>query len=214
MRVPRALRGGARLVWRHLTTLVWLNLLWVLLAWTAVLTGPATLTTYELIAALREDRPAALRRYPALLRRNLLPGTLWLLSTALFAFVLYSNLVFWRRRLGPFGDAAVSLLGVYLAWLFAALQPYVLEGLSVERLPLGRAWRAALRAVVRSPLSAHLFVVVPAAGGLLALLTNTFTLLVLVSLVLAFAATQVRPLVDRDGPPEPSGEHPDAAPST
>ncbi|MFC4427284.1 DUF624 domain-containing protein [Deinococcus navajonensis] len=208
-RLPRAYRDGALLTWRHLPTLAWLNLIWIALSWTVLLAGPATLAAYALIAALREDIEPDLRRYPALLRQNLLPGVLWLLSSATFAFVVYSNLVYWRRLLGPFGDSVVSLLAVYLTWLYVALQPYLLEGLSVERRPFLQAWTPAFLALARSPLSAHLYVVVPAFLLVVSFFTRTFALVVLVSVALAFAATQVRPLVERAEPPEPSADLPE-----
>ena len=203
MRLPRAYRDGGLLVLRHLTTLVWLNVIWIVLAWTVILTGPVTLAAYALIARMREDRDPDLRQFPALLRQFLLPGTLWLLTALLFGFLMYSNLVYWLRVLEPFGDSVVSLLGVYLAWLFIALQPYLLEALCVERLPYRVAWRSALVGLARAPVSAHLYVVIPVLLGVIAFFTRTLGLVVLVSLSLAFAATQVRPLVEHAPPPEP-----------
>ena len=207
--LPRAYRDGGLLTWRHLSTLVALNLIWIVLAWTVILAGPATLAAYAMIATMREDRPADLRRYPALLVQNLLPGVLWLLSGAVFAFLVYSNLLYWRRVLEPFGDAVVSLLAVYLTWLFVALQPYLLEALSVERRPFLRAWRPAFLGLARSPVSAHLYVLIPVVLSVIGYLTRTFGLVVLVSLGLVFAATQVRPLVEHDEPPEPAPDQPE-----
>lgn len=206
MRLPRAYREGGLLVWRHLIPLVWLNLIWIALSWTVILAGPATLASYALIARMREDQDPDLRQFPALLRINLLPGTLWLLTALLFAFLMYSNLVYWLRVLEPFGDSVVSLLAVYLAWLFIALQPYLLEALSVDRLPYGKAWRSALMGLAREPVSAHLYVVIPVLLGVISFFTRTLALVVLVSLALAFAATQVRPLVEHSPPPEPADE--------
>lgn len=207
--LPRAYRDGGLLTWRHLTTLVWLNLIWIVLAWTLVLTGPATLAAYALIATMREDRAADLRRFPALLRQNLLPGMLWLLTCTVFAFLIYSNLLYWRRVLGAFGDAVISLLAVYLTWLFVALQPYLLEALSVEHRPFLQAWRPAFLGLARSPFSAHLYVLIPVVLGVMGYFTRTFGLVILVSLALVFAATQVQPLVEQDEPPEPSGDRPE-----
>lgn len=202
--MPRAYREGGLLTWRYLPTLVWLNVIWLALSWTLVLAGPATLAGYALIATtMREDREPDLRLFPALLRHNLWPGLLWLLTVAAFAFLMYSNLVFWRRLLGNFGDAVVSLLALYVSWLFAALQPYLLEALSVQRLSYGRAWQAALLGVIRTPVSAHLYVLIPLLIVLLAFFFRTFALVILVSLALTFAAVQVKPMTEQPEPPEP-----------
>ncbi|MFC4454201.1 DUF624 domain-containing protein [Deinococcus sonorensis] len=209
MRLPRAYREGGLLTWHHLLTLVWLNLIWLVLAWTVVLAGPATLAVYALIATtMRQDRDPDLRRFLPLLRQNVVPGVLWLLTTALVAFVLYSNVVYWQRVLGPFGKTVLTLVAAYLAWLYVALQPYLLEALSVERLPYLRAWRAALLNLGRHPVSAHLYVLVPVVLVLLSLLTRTFVMIVLVSVALTFAAVQVRPF---EPLPEPLDDPADPA---
>lgn len=209
--LPRPFRDGGLLTWRNMLPLLWLNLIWAVLAWTLVLTGPATLASYALIAGtMREDREPDLRQFLPLLVKNLLPGILWALTAAVFAFLAYSNYTFWRRVLGPFGDTVVFLLVTYLSWLFVALQPYLLEALSVERLPYFRAWRSAFLGLVQHPFSGHLYVLIPLAVLVLSLLFQTFVFVILVSVTLAFAATQVRPLVTRDPPPddlpEPSSE--------
>ncbi|UQN08930.1 DUF624 domain-containing protein [Deinococcus sp. QL22] len=202
--LPRAYREGGLLTWRYLLPLVWLNLIWLALSWTLVLAGPATLASYALIATtMREDREPDLRLFPSLLRHNLLPGLLWCLTVAVFAFLMYSNLVFWRRLLGNFGDALVSLLALYLSWLFVALQPYLLEALSVQRLSYRRAWQAALLGLVRTPVSAHLYVLIPLLVVLLAFFFRTFGLVILVSIALTFAAVQVRPITEQPEPAEP-----------
>lgn len=207
--LPRSFREGGLLVWRNLLPLLWLNLIWVALAWTLVLLGPATLASYALIATtMREDREADPRQFLLLLRRNLLPGTLWALTALVFAFLIYSNFTFWRRALGPFGDTVVLLLVTYLSWLFVALQPYLLEALGVERLPYFRAWRAAFLGLARHPVSGHLYVLIPLAVLVLSLFFRTFVFVILVSVTLAFAATQVRPLVEQVPPPDDLHEPP------
>lgn len=217
--LPRSFRDGGLLTWRNLLALLWLNLIWVALAWTLVLAGPATLASYALIAGtMREDRDLDLRQFLPLLRRNLLPGIFWALTAAVFAFLVYSNVTFWRRVLGPFGDTVVALLAAYLSWLFVALQPYLLEALSVDRLPHFRAWRAAFLGLVQHPLNGHLFVLIPLLVLVLSVFFQTFVFLILGSVTLAFAATQVRPLVTRDSPPDdlpetPTDSSPGQAPS-
>ncbi|MGI8710087.1 MAG: hypothetical protein ACR2LA_03725, partial [Acidimicrobiales bacterium] len=105
-------------------------------------------------------------------------------------------------------------LAVYLTWLFVALPPYLLEALSVERRPFLPAWRPAFLGLARAPLSAHLYVVMPLVLVVISFFTRTFSLLVLISLALSFAATQVRPLVERADPPEESADQPeDPAPA-
>ena len=211
--LPRAYREGGLLTWRHLLTLVWLNLIWLVLSWTVVLAGPATLASYALIATtMREDLDPDLRQFPGLLRRNLAPGVLWLLTVALFAFLMYSNLVFWQRVSGRFGDAVVSLLALYLSWLFVAVQPYLLEALAVQRHRYGRAWQVALLGLARAPVSAHLYVLVPLFVVLLGFFFRTFALVILVSIALTFAAVQVKPITERPEPSEPAESSEDSGP--
>lgn len=208
--LPRAYREGGLLVWRHLLTLVWLNLIWLVLSWTLILAGPVTLAVYALIAtSMRQDRDPELRALPVLLRRNLLPGVLWLLTVVLFVFLLYTNVTFWPGVLGPFGGVLVVLLSAYLIWLFVALQPYLLEALSVTRLPFLAAWRAAFLGLARDPVAAHLYVLIPIAVIILSVLFRTFAMSILVSVALTFAAVQVKPFEEQTEPPD---EWPDEPP--
>ena len=192
--VPRVLRQGSVLAWHHLLTLIVLNVLWVICAATLVLAGPATLSAFGYLAALRDDEAPALRQLTGRLRQNLLPGTWWALSTLTFGFLAYANLKFWPTVLGQLGQFAVSFFWGYLIWLFVAAQPYLLEALSVERLPYGRAWRAAVLAVLQRPVSAHGWVLIPLLLAFIGLFFRTPALVVLVSLLLTYAAVQVRPV--------------------
>lgn len=202
--VPRVLREGSVLAWHHLLTLVWLNVLWVVCAATLVLAGPATLTAYGYLAALRDDEHPVPRQLVDRLRRNLLPGTLWVLTTVAFGFLAYANLQFWPQVLGQFGLFVVWIFWGYLIWLFAAAQPSLLEALSVQRLPLLRAWRTALLNVARRPVSAHGWVLIPLTLALIGLFFRTPGLVVLVSLLLTYAAVQVRPVTIQEPPLDPT----------
>ena len=208
--VPRVLREGSVLAWHHLLSLVALNVLWVACAATLVLAGPATLTAFGYAAALRDDQAPALRQLPGRLRRNLWPGTWWALSTLAFGFLAYANLKFWPAVLGQFALFAVYIFWGYLIWLFVAAQPYLLEALSVERLPYGRAWRAAALAVLRRPVPAHGWVLIALVLTLTGLFFRTPALVVLISLLLTYAAVQVRPVTvpvsPRDEAEDPRGE--------
>ncbi|WP_415786509.1 DUF624 domain-containing protein [Deinococcus saxicola] len=201
--LPRVLREGSVLAWHNLLTLVWLNVLWVVCAATLVLAGPATLTAYGYLAALRDDEHPVPRQLLERLRRTLLPGTLCALTTVAFGFLAYANLQFWPQVLGQFGLFVVGIFWGYLIWLFAAAQPYLLEALSVQRLPYVQAWQAALLDVARRPLSAHGWVLIPLALALLGLTFRTPGLVVLVSLLLTYAAVQVRPVTIAVPPLDP-----------
>ncbi|WP_181392005.1 hypothetical protein [Deinococcus irradiatisoli] len=203
--LPRPLRQGGVLIWQHLPTLIGLNVLWSVLALTLVLLGPVTLGVYVFIAQLRDDAGPQWRDVPGLLRRFLLPGLGWFVTLLVFTFLAFANLSYWPRVLGSFGSAVAVLAWSYLIWLFAALQPYLLEALTTERRPYLRAWGAAFTALARRPVSAHLYALLPASALLLGLFFRTLAPLVLVSLTLAFAAVQVRPLTIR---PEPEEEWP------
>lgn len=204
--VPRVLREGSALAWHNLLALVVLNVLWLACAVTLVLAGPATLTAFGYAAALRDDKSPTLQQLPGLLRRNLLPGSLWTLSTLAFSFLAYANLKFWPSVLSQFGVFAVRFFWGYLIWLVVAAQPYLLEALSVQRLPFLQSWRAAALDVLRRPLAAHGWVLIPLLFVLIGLFFRTPALVILISLLLTYAAVQVRPVTLPAPPPDETRE--------
>lgn len=204
--IPRVLRQGSVLAWHHLLTLLWLNVLWVVCVFTVVLAGPATLTLYRYVTAQRDDlepRPRDLWRW---LKQLIIPGLLWALVTGAFAFLVYANLSFWPNVAGPFGSALAWMLWGYLIWLFITLQPYLLERLAVERRPFLRAWPLALANVARQHVSAHLWVLIPLSAFLIGQFLHVGGYLILVSLVLLYAAVQVKPVAVRPPAPDDSFE--------
>ncbi|THF85469.1 hypothetical protein E7T09_16025 [Deinococcus sp. KSM4-11] len=208
--IPRVLREGGWLAWTNLPTLVGLNVLWIAGAVTVVLLGPMTVTVFGHLAALRDDRHPTWRTLGTRLRAVLWTGTLWSVSVGVFAYLAWANLTFWPRVLGHQGAAqlgvyAVWLLWAYLTWLFIALQPFLLDALAVRGLTFGRALRAAAVVVIRRPVAAHAFVVIPLALYLVGRSFRTPGVLVLISLLLTLAAVQVRPVTVRPPPDEESG---------
>ena len=162
-------RAGRRL-WANLPRLIAANLLWLLLAWPLVTLGAATLALYawlrravlEYEEARAEHRKAQESPLGLLrdLRRLWWPGTLWLGANVAVAAVLLSNALVWRAKLGPLGGLWVELLTGYLAWLWLAGQPYLLDALAEGR-PLGASLAEAARLVAAFPLYAHLCALPP-----------------------------------------------------
>jgi len=204
--LPRVLREGSVLAWQHLLILIVLNLLWIVCAATLVLAGPATLSVFGYLAALRDDQRPTWRDLPGRLRQNLLPGSLWTLTVCAFAFLVYANLTFWPAVTGELGRLTVWIFWGYLIWLFVAAQPFLLDALVTQRLPYRQAWRAAALEVLRRPVAAHLWVLIPALLALIGSFFRTPALVVLVSLLLAYAAVQVRP-VTVPAPPQDGAEN-------
>lgn len=211
--VPRAWREGAVLVWRNLMTLMWLNLIWLALSLTVVLAGPATLAVYAFIATtMRADRDADLRLLAPLVRRAIVPGVLWFLTSAVVVAAVTLNVTNLPRVMGGVSGWTLTLVSLYAAWLYAALQPYLFEALTVRGESFTRAWGSALRGVASAPLLAHASVLLPVTLFVIASVFRGLGVIVLVAVVLAFAAAQVEPLTVRpeptdDPPPEPEA-HP------
>ncbi|MBB5377976.1 hypothetical protein HNQ07_003477 [Deinococcus metalli] len=210
-RIPRVLREGGWLAWTYLPTLIGLNVLWIAGALTIVLLGPMTVAAYGHLAALRDDTPPPWRSLGKRLRASLWPGTLWSVFVGVYAYVAWANVTFWPRVLGHEGAAqlgvdVVWLLWGYLTWVVTALQPYLLDALAARGLPFGRALRAAAVDVIRRPVAAHAFVLIPLALSVIGRSFRTPGLLVLVTLLLTLAAVHVRPVTVREPPVDESTE--------
>ncbi len=201
-------RAGRRL-WVNLPRLIAANVLWLLLAWPLVTLGAATLALYawlrravleyeetRLERSLPEESPLSLLRD---LRRQWWPGTLWLGANLAVAVILLSNVALWRLRLGPLGALWVELLAGYLAWLWLAVQPYLLDALAEGR-PFGAALSEAGRIVAAFPVYAHLCALPPLLLALLGAWLRTLWPVVGVGALLLYWA-QVATFDPRARPP-------------
>ncbi|GEM47245.1 DUF624 domain-containing protein [Deinococcus cellulosilyticus] len=201
----RGIREGGVLAWQNLLQLVLLNLILLLLGWTVVLLGPALLAVYEYIArTFRDEEKHRLEELPAWVRSHLLNGVLYLLGWILLLGLLYTNLVFWAQVLPAFGQAILMVLVGYILVFALALQPYLLERLTVHRLPYLKALPAALQDLIREPIASHFHTLVPITLLLISLKWMTLPLIVFTSVGLMFAAARVKAAHQM---PEPQEEH-------
>lgn len=198
----RPLREGAILVWRHLAEVVAVNLLWLAFSWTLLGCGPATLAAYHWLARrTRDGAQLSWRDFFPLVFRYLLPGLAWLAGVLILLGLAYSNFLFWPRVLPPFFVLAIQLFWLYLLLLAFAVQPYLLEWLTLER----GQWslRLALSRFFAESLTAHLRALVPLVLLGVGLRFRTLVPVVLVGVILVFMSVCVRPMYV---PPEPVEE--------
>lgn len=188
---------AGRQLWINLPRLIAANLLWLLLAWPLVTLGAATLALYawlrRAVLEYEETRPEHRQAQESPLRllrdarRLWWPGTLWLGANLAVGAVLLSNVLMWRVRLEPLGALWVELLAGYLAWLWLALQPYLLDALA-ENLPFAAALAGALRIVAAFPMYAHVCALPPLLLALLGWWFRTLWPVVGVSVLLLYWA--------------------------
>lgn len=201
----RGIREGGVMVWQNLALLVVLNLILLVLGWTVVLLGPALLAVYEYIARnCRDGEKLPLNSLKSLVRQHLVGGILYLLGWVLLVGLLYSNVVFWAQILPAFGQAVVMVLGGYLLVLALAVQPHLLEQLTLGKKPYLQALLLAFRDLAREPLAGHVHTLVPLTLLLISLKWWTLPLIVFTSVGLAFATTRVKPVYQM---PEPEEEY-------
>lgn len=204
MEFLRSLVQGAVLTWRHLPEVIAVNLLWLAFSWTLVGFGPATLAAYHWLARhARDAKELRLKEFFPLLLRHLWAGVGWALALLLLLALAYANLAFWPRVLPPFALAVVQVFWWYVLALWLALQPYVLESLTLEPGPLPSRLFVALARFFREPLTAHARVLVPVTVLWVGLQFKTLIPLVLVGVILLFMTVSVKPMYV---PPQPREE--------
>ncbi|MBB6099066.1 putative membrane protein YesL [Deinobacterium chartae] len=195
LRLPRAARRPLLAPWRdaagwtfsHLTRVIGVNLLWLLASWPLLTLGPATLAAYAWLRRARLE-PEVAEPYTRLrddFCRLFWRGLGWALASATLLYVLYANALFWPRLLPPLAGAVVAVAALYLAVLYLAVQPYLLEALVT--LPRAMAApRAAIARLVARPLAAHLHLLFALPLALLVWRFPTLLALGAVGLLLVF----------------------------
>lgn len=185
-----------RLVREHPGQLVILNLLWMAVAWLLIPIGPATMAIYAFMARSMRDEEPGLRYadLPRLFGRYFVRGVVWFLGWVVLLLCAWTGSVVWGKLLPPLAGSVVLMLWSYLVLYYVAMQPYLLEELTIEESPWLPALKKAAWQVLANPLYSHIHLVIPAAALLLAQQTSTLAGLILVSLVLlvqAVAAVEV-----------------------
>lgn len=195
------------LIWEHLIRLIGLNLLWIAVSWLILPAGAATLALYWWIATgLRDGEESArgIKPFFQALRRYFWRGLVWKLGWALVLFLAYTNLTVWGERLPPVGAAVVQMAWLYGLIYLLAMQPYLLEALTVDERPWGEALKVSAWQVAANPLYSHAHLVIPAAGAVMAVQYATLLPIVIISLILTFMAVASEACPWKHGEPPPT----------
>lgn len=178
------------LVWEQIIPLIGLNVMWLAGTLLVVTAGPATLAAYWWTARTLRDEQEPRHAYTFLkgFGRYFWRGLGWSAALALFLFLAYANITVWPGLLPPAAAAVVIVLWYYLLIFAAAMQPYLLEFLTVGDLPLWQAVKRSAWQVAASPVYSHINVAIPVIVIAAGLRYRTLTPLVLVAVVVAFLA--------------------------
>lgn len=185
--------------------LIVLNLLWAAVAWLILPLGPATLALYWFIAVRVRDERDELR-YTDLLKamgRFFVRGLVWFVGWAAVIFLAYAGGVVWGQFLPPLAATVIRFAWVYALIYLAAMQPYLLEALTVDEESWGAALKRSAWQVMANPVYSHAHLLVPAAAVFIAAKTNTVASLVLVSLTMLFFAVAAADTPWKHGAPPP-----------
>ena len=180
--------------WPNLPRLIVTNVGWLVLSWPLVTLGCTTLALYSWLRraiVVREQFGSHVQPEEPLVsvladvREHWQRGVVWMVLNVVFAFVLFANVVFWRSRMAPLGEAVLMVGAAYVVWFVLALQPYWLDGMASGRGVL-RALRASVRSVAMHPLFAHACAVPPLVLVVAGFVVQSFWPLVGVSVLLLY----------------------------
>lgn len=176
------------LIWEQILPLIGLNVMWCLSSLLLVTAGPATLAAYWWAArALRDEQePRGWRNFLQAFGRFFWRGLGWSAAVVSCLFLAYANITFWPRMLPPAAAAVVIVLWYYLLIFAAAMQPYMLEFLTMGDLSLWQAARRSAWQVAANPLYSHVNVLIPVIVIAAGLQYRTLVPLVLAAVVIAF----------------------------
>ncbi|MGE5673231.1 MAG: hypothetical protein ACM3XM_05030 [Mycobacterium leprae] len=185
--VTEAWRIAGAKAWHNLTRLIMLNLLWIVTALPLVTLGPVTLAGYWWTArVVRDEKEEGYGAFFQAIVRFAGRGLIWSLAWLLLLYVAYSNAVVWQRFVPPLLGAVIQIVWLYLLVFALAMQPFLLECLTVDALPWGESLKRSGWAVLANPLYSHLSIPVPALVLSIGLKYGALILVVLVALVLTF----------------------------
>ncbi|HWI61579.1 MAG TPA: YesL family protein [Symbiobacteriaceae bacterium] len=177
------------LAWSNMTGVVMLNVLWMVCSWLVVTVGPATLSAYwwaaHVIRDEQEQRPVA---FFHAMKRFFWRGLLWEVCWVVIFLLAYSNLVVYGQWLAPLPAAIVRFLWAYALIFLVAMQPYLLEMLTMEDRPFLDAVKRSAWQVAANPIYSHIHLLVPVIAAFVAWRTTTLAATLLVALALIWWA--------------------------
>lgn len=198
-------KKALKFFWENLVTLIVVNVLWVLTALPLVTVGAGTFAAYWWVAHVlrdghdREGLGQLLRAF----RRFFWRGLIWSVAWALVLWLAVVGLTVWPRLLSPLGGAVVRVAWFYILIFLGALQPYLLEALTVEERPWGEALKRSAWHVVANPIYSHAQLLVPVTALGIGARFATFIPLVLISLIIAFLTVAAAEAPWKYGAPRP-----------
>jgi hypothetical protein len=183
---------ASRVFWAHLPGLIGLNVLIVLTALPVVTAGVGLLAGYWWVArCARDEIGSGLGAYWLAARRFFWRGVAVSGIGALFAALMYTNLIFWPQVLPPLLAGIIVVTWLYAAFVGLVALPFFLEGYVVEEQPLGKSLLAAGLSIALHPLPLHLTGALGVALVWVATRFHTFGWLVLVAALLVLGAALV-----------------------
>lgn len=175
--------------WGNLTGVVLLNVFWLVCSWLVVTIGPATLAAYWWAAhVLRDEQAEPPAAFFGALKRFFWRGLGWSLAWVAVLVLAYTNLVVYGEWLPPFPAALLRMAWFYFLVFLVALQPFLLEMLTIEERPFMDAVKRSAWQVAANPGYSHLHVAIVAAVAFVAWQTTTLAGIVLVALLMVWWA--------------------------
>lgn len=193
------------LVWEHAIRLIVINLLWAATSFLVITAGPATLAAYWFIANHLRDGSgeAGYSEFFHAMRRFFVRGVIWLGAWALLVWLAWAGLAVYGQLLPPLGVAVVQVFWLYGLLYLAAMQPYLLEAITIGEKPWAPAIKESAWQVLANPIYSHIHLLIPAVAAVLAAKFITLWAIVLGALVLAFWAGAAAGVPWRYGQPKP-----------
>jgi len=200
-----AWKAALGVIWQNLVQVIALNLLWLVTAFPIVTAGPATLAAYWWGArVLRDEREVGYPIYFKAFKRFFLKGLVWFVGWVVVLYLAYLNLQVWGILLPPMGAAVVQMVWYYALLFLAAMQPYLLEALTVDEEPWGQALKQSAWQVVANPTYSHVHLVIPALLVYVASRYATVSAVVLTAMILLFWTVVAEKVPWKYGAPPPT----------
>lgn len=193
--------------WENLVKLIGINLLWLSVSWLIIPIGPAIFATYWWVARSLRDEDESMKRLTIFytgFRRFFWRGLLWSLGWVAVLLLAWTSLSVWPRLLPPMGTAIAEMLWLYALIFLAAMQPYLLEALTLEERPWGEAMKRAAWQVLANPIYSHLQLLIPIIALVIGFKFATLIPVVLVAVVMTFFAVAAQECPWKHGEPPPN----------
>ncbi len=201
----KAWKQAGKMVWANVLRLIILNLIWFVIGFPIVTIGPATLAAYWWIATSVRDGQGnePYTRFFQAMRRFAVKGLVWLAGWVVVIGLAAMGLKVWPQLLPPMGVAMVQIAWTYAILYLVAMQPYLLEYLTVEEKPWVPALKASAWQVLANPIYSHAHVAIAGVALGLAAQFSTVASIALVAVLLGFWTVAAAEVPWKHGRPRP-----------